>query len=43
LICQIMISSYVKLAPSVVTDTTLVKDASSYHIGFETLFEKVNR
>lgn len=43
LICEIMISSYIKLAPSVVTDTDLVKEASNYHLGFEKLLEKVNR
>ncbi len=43
LICEIMISSYIKLAPSVVTDKDLVKDASNYYLGFEKLLEKVNR
>ena len=43
LMCEIMISSYVKLAPSVVTDENLVKDAAKYYDGFERLLEKVNR
>lgn len=43
LICEIMLSSYIKLAPSVVTDADLVKEASNYHLGFEKLLEKVNR
>jgi len=43
LICGIMLSSYVKLAPSVVTDKQLVKDAAKYYNGFEKLLEKVNQ
>lgn len=43
LICDIMISAYKKLAPSVVTDEQLVKDAAKYYAGFEKLLEKVNR
>lgn len=43
LICEIMISAYSKLAPSVVTDKELVKDAENYYLGFEKLLEKVNR
>ena len=43
LICGVMIDSYVKLAPSVVTDKGLVKKAAEYHSGFEKLLEKVNR
>lgn len=43
LICEIMLSSYKKLAPSVVTDTALVKDAAKYHREFEKLLEKVNQ
>ncbi len=42
LICQIMTSSYVKLAPSVITDKNLVKKAKNYNEKFETLLEKVN-
>ena len=42
LICQIMISSYIKLAPSVVTDTKLVSQSASYYNNFEKLLEKVN-
>ncbi len=43
MICSIMIDSYVKLAPSVVTDESLVEDAASYYKNFEQLLEKVNR
>jgi len=43
LMCQIVIDSYVKLAPSVITDTELVKEAASYNKNFEQLLEKVNR
>jgi len=39
---KIVIDSYVKLAPSVITDEDLVKDAASYHKNFEQLLEKVN-
>ena len=39
----IVIDSYVKLAPSVITDTDLVKEAATYHKNFEQLLEKVNR
>ncbi len=41
--CNIMIDSYVKLAPSVVTDSDLVDDAARYHDGFEKLLEKLNK
>ncbi len=40
---EIVIDSYVKLAPSVITDKDLVKDAASHHKNFEQLLEKVNR
>ncbi len=43
IICRIMLSSYIKLAPSVITDKELVKEASLYHDKFEKLLEKVNR
>ncbi|QFR50485.1 hypothetical protein FJR48_12110 (plasmid) [Sulfurimonas lithotrophica] len=43
LICEIMNSAYVKLAPSVITDKELVENAAYYHAGFEQLLEKVNR
>ncbi|WP_372999859.1 hypothetical protein [Sulfurimonas sp.] len=42
-ICNIMISAYIKLAPSVVTDTDLVDAAARYHDSFEKLLEKVNK
>lgn len=41
--CNIMISAYVKLAPSVVTDKDLVDEASRHHENFEKLLEKVNK
>jgi tetratricopeptide (TPR) repeat protein len=43
MISEIMIDSYVKLAPSVITDRALVEAASTYHKNFEQLLEKVNR
>lgn len=43
LICEIMISSYVKLAPSVITDKELTDSAAKYNDMFEKLLEKVNR
>ena len=43
MICEIMIDSYVKLAPSVITDDDLVKTAADYHAKFEKLLEKVAR
>ena len=43
MICKIMLSSYVKLAPSVITDDELVKEAAKYYNIFEKLLEKVNR
>jgi len=43
LICEIMISSYIKLAPSVVTDSDLVARTKDYYEKFETLLEKVNK
>ncbi len=43
MICEIMRDSYVKLAPSVVTDKELVEKAAYYHAGFEQLLEKVSR
>jgi len=42
-ICNIMIASYIKLAPSVVTDSDLVKDAAKNNDSFEKLLEKVNK
>jgi hypothetical protein len=42
LICEIMKSSYIKLAPSVVTDKELVENAAYYHAGFEQLLEKID-
>ena len=43
IICKIMLSSYIKLAPSVITDEELVQEATKYHHGFEKLLEKVIR
>lgn len=42
LICEIMTSSYVKLAPSVITDKELTDNAAKYNKMFEKLLEKVN-
>jgi hypothetical protein len=41
LICRIMLSAYIKLAPSVITDNELVQEAAMYHDKFEKLLEKV--
>jgi tetratricopeptide (TPR) repeat protein len=43
LICGIMIDSYKKLAPSVITKQHLVDEAANYYKEFENLFEKVNQ
>ena len=43
LMSEVMIDSYVKLAPSVITDKALVQEAAQYHKSFEKLLEKVNR
>lgn len=43
LICNIMIKSYVKLAPSVITDKKLVQDSAYYYQKFEKLLEKVTK
>ncbi|MBC8237267.1 MAG: hypothetical protein H8E76_03465 [Helicobacteraceae bacterium] len=42
-ICDIMISSYIKLAPSVITDKKLVEDSAYYYQKFEKLLEKVTK
>lgn len=43
MICNIMIDAYVKLAPSIITDDVLVKEAAEYYENFEKLLEKVNK
>ena len=43
IICEIMVDSYVKLAPSVITDKELVAQAANYHANFEKLLAKVTR
>jgi tetratricopeptide (TPR) repeat protein len=40
---EIVIDSYTKLAPSVMTDDSLVQEAQKYHDNFEKLLEKVAR
>ena len=40
---EIVVNSYSKLAPSVITDKNLVKDAAKYHSEFERLLEKVTK
>jgi len=42
-ICEIMIKSYIKLSPSVITDSDLVKQAAKYNKDFEKLLEKVTK
>ncbi len=43
LMSEIMVDSYKKLAPSVITDNKLVREAAKYYNDFEKLLEKVNR
>ena len=43
LMCNVMISSYVKLAPSVITDKELISKAAKYNDGFEKLLEKISK
>ncbi len=43
LMCEIMLSAYIKLAPSVVTDKNLVTQSAQFHDKFEKLLEKVNK
>lgn len=40
---QIVVDSYVKLAPSVITDKALIEEAKKYHDNFKKLLEKVNK
>ncbi len=40
---EIMVDSYVKLAPSVITDKALVAEAQKYYKEFERILEKVTR
>ncbi len=40
---EIMVDSFVKLAPSIITDKELVARATKYHDDFEKLLEKVTR
>ncbi len=42
MICEIMTGSYIKLAPSVITDKELVSESAMYYTKFEKLLEKVN-
>ena len=43
LMSEIVVDSYKKLAPSVITDNNLVREAAKYYNDFEKLLEKVNR
>lgn len=43
LMSEVVVESYTKLAPSVITDSELVKEAASYHQNFEKLLEKVSK
>jgi tetratricopeptide (TPR) repeat protein len=43
LMCNVMISSYIKLAPSVITAKELISEAAKYNDGFEKLLEKISR
>ena len=40
---EIIVKSYVKLAPSIITDTELVEEAAKQHKNFKILLEKVTR
>ena len=40
---EIVVDSYVKLAPSIITDKKLVKNAANHHDEFEKLLDKVTR
>jgi|FLOH01.1.fsa_nt_gi hypothetical protein len=43
IMCHIMIDSYSKLAPSVITDEALVQETKKYFNKFEKLLEQVDR
>jgi tRNA U34 5-carboxymethylaminomethyl modifying enzyme MnmG/GidA len=43
LMSEIVTEKYPSLAPSIITDTELVKEAKQYHDDFEKLLEKVNK
>ncbi|WP_226962156.1 hypothetical protein [Sulfurimonas marina] len=43
LMSEIMVESYIKLAPSVITNKELVSQAAKYHKQFEKILEKVDR
>jgi len=43
MMCNIMIDTYPKLAPSVITDNELVVESASYSKNFERLLEKVTK
>ena len=43
IICEIMLGSYVKLAPSVITDKKLVEESAKYYKSFEKLLAKVTK
>ena len=40
---EIVVDSYVKLAPSIITDKELVQNAANHHDEFEKLLDKVTR
>jgi len=43
IMCEIMIDSYIKLAPSVITDKDLIEQTKNYYINFEKLLEQVTQ
>jgi hypothetical protein len=43
IICDIMLGSYVKLSPSVITDKKLVVESAKYYKSFEKLLAKVTK
>jgi len=40
---EIVIDSYIKLAPSIITNEKLIHEAAKYYKDFESLLEKVNK
>jgi len=43
IVCEIMMESYVKLAPSVITDKELIEKSTQYYNRFKELYEKVTK
>jgi len=41
MMCEIMIESYVKIAPTVLTDKELIQEASDYNQKFKKLYDEI--